>query len=333
MTGVPSTRTDRALLRPSGESDTESVHDCGATGVGEDTSLRIDCVWRLDLAHALQTTLNPRHALEIFARHGAAIVAHDAVAFVASKPALRVTCGRPGLCRHHVDLRLAGRCLGRLTFSRRHPFGRREIASLEAMSSDLARPLDNALRHREAQEAATRDPLTGAANRNLLGRMLEQEVSLVRRHGGVLALLMVDVDHFKQVNDCFGHTTGDRSLVSVANCIAGCVRSSDTLFRYGGEEFCMLLPRTGARGAWRLAERVREAVRVLRIPAGSETIRLTASVGVASLAPGDDAADLLRKADAALYRAKRNGRNRVSALAPEPRRVRTSPTGIRQSPT
>ena len=326
-----STTTDRALLCPSGGKDSESVRHAGDAAGREDPALRIDCAWRLVLARAFLTTLDPRRTLEIFARRSTAIVAHDAVAFAASKPALRLTCGRPGPCRQRIELRLARRSLGHLTFSRRRPFEAREVAALEAMSADLAHPLDNALRHREAREAATRDFLTGAANRELLERMLDREVSLVRRHGGALALLMVDVDYFKQVNDRFGHATGDRSLVAVANCIAGCVRSSDTLFRYGGEEFCVLLPRTGARGAWRLAERVRKAVGALQVPAGIETIRLTASLGVASLASGDGAGDLLRKADAALYRSKQSGRNRVSALASEPRRIRTSPPEIRQS--
>ena len=295
--------------------------------------LRIDCAWRLALAYAFQTTLDPRRTVEIFAQRSTAIVAHDAVAFAASRPVLRVTCGRPEACRHRIELRHAGRSLGQLTFSRRRPFGLREVAALEAMSADLAFPLDNALRHREVREAATRDFLTGAANRGLLERMLQREVSLVRRHGGALALLMADVDHFKQINDRFGHVTGDGSLVAVADCIAGCVRGSDTLFRYGGEEFCVLLPRTGARGAWRLAERVRNAVGALRIPAGTDTIRLTVSLGVAALACGDQATDLLRKADAALYRSKRSGRNRVSAPILETRLVPTFPSRIRQTRT
>ncbi len=296
-----------------GKHDSESVRGFGPVTGKADPALRIDCAWRLALARAFLTTLDPRRTLEVFARHSAEIVAHDAVEFTAATPALRMSCGRPGPCRHLVELRLAGRGLGHLTFSRRRPFEADEITALETMSGDLALPLDNALRHREAREAATRDPLTGAANRGQLARMLEREVGLVRRHGGALALLMVDIDHFKGINDRFGHATGDRSLVAVADCIAGCVRGSDVLFRYGGEEFCVLLPRTDARGAWRLAERVREAVGALRIPAASEAIRLTASLGVASLAAADDAADLLRKADAALYRSKRSGRNRVCA--------------------
>ena len=274
----------------------------------------IDCAWRLDLAHALQVTQDPERTVDIFARHCARIVAHDRVAFTApgTAPAAEGS-GRPDAGRHDIDLRLENRLLGTLRFTRHHAFRAAEAQSLEAMSADLARPLDNALRHREAREAATRDPLTGAATRALLEDTLEREVKLVHRHGDALALLMIDVDRFKGINDRFGHPAGDRCLATIAECISHRIRSSDILFRYGGEEFCVLLPRTGVRGARRLAERVRTAVDALRIPAGEGTIHPTISLGVSAVVPGDRAAELLAKADAALYRAKRNGRNRVSA--------------------
>ncbi len=279
----------------------------------EDPTQRIDCAWRLGLAHALQTTLEVGRTVELFAQHSARIVAHDALTLSVPRAGLHLTRGRPGARRHRVELALEDHFPVRLTFSRRPPFDAREVRALEAMSADLARPLDNALRFREACRAATRDPLTGAANRACLDRMLEREVRLVRRHGDPLALLMVDVDRFKQVNDRFGHLAGDRCLAAIARCISGCIRRSDALFRYGGEEFCVLLPRTGGRGARRLAERVRDATGRLRIPSGAETIRLSVSLGVAALGPGDGAADLLGRADSALYRAKRAGGNRVSA--------------------
>ena len=274
----------------------------------------IDCAWRLALAHALQVTQDPERTVDIFARHCARIVAHDRVAFTApgTAPAAGGS-GRPGAGRHDIDLRLEDRLLGTLRFTRRHAFRAAEVRALEAMSADLARPLDNALRHREAREAATRDPLTGAATRALLEDTLEREVRLVHRHGDALALLMIDVDRFKDINDRFGHPAGDRCLVTIAECISRRIRSSDILFRYGGDEFCVLLPRTGRRGARRLAERLRAAVDALRIPAGEGTIHPTISLGVAAVVSGDRAAELLAKADAALYRAKRKGRDRVSA--------------------
>ena len=317
MTGMLPIVTDRATLRPDRAGPTDRSRASGSPFGDKQSALPVDCAWRLELAHALHTTLELPRMVEILGRHGAAIVDHDAVAFAASDAAVRVVCGRPGTCLHRVHLRLAERSIGHLSFSRRRPFELSEIATLEAMCADLAHPLDNALRHREAHEAATRDPLTGASNRGLLECMLGREVGLVRRHGGTLALLMIDIDRFKQVNDRFGHAAGDRSLVAVAACIAGCIRGSDTLFRYGGEEFCVLLPRTGTRGAWRVAERIRRAIGSLRIPAGTQDLRLSASLGAASLTPGDGAADLLREADAALYRSKQSGRDRISICTSE----------------
>ena len=302
----------------------------GAPGpAGEDPALRMDCEWRLGLAHALHTSLEVERLVEIFVHHSARIVACDALELsVAGAPALaargRPVCvfrtGRPAGHRHRVDLVLEGLAPGRITFSRRRPFAASETRALDAMAADLVHPLGNALRYREARQAAARDPLTGAANRSGLSRALEREIGLARRHGSALALCMVDVDRFKRINDRFGHLAGDRSLRAVAACIAGCIRDSDMLFRYGGEEFCIVLSRTGAGGARRLAERVRAAVHALRIPAGSETLRLTVSLGVASLSPGESAAALVEKADAALYRSKRAGRNTVSAPAAEPDR-------------
>ena len=313
MKGGPLTTSGRSALRGHEDHDSQPMCPPAAATCRNAPTLRIDCAWRLGLAHALQTTLDVERTLELFAKHCATIVAHDAFAFTASDSSTSVTRGIPGSCRHRIHLELAERSLGRIVFWRRRPFEAGEIRALEEMTIDLAHPLDNALRYREAREAATRDPLTGAGNRGHLERTLQREMSLVRRHGGALSLLMIDMDHFKRINDRFGHSIGDRSLVAVADCAAGCVRDSDALFRYGGEEFCVLLPRTGTHGAWRLAERMREAIGTLRIPVGGETIRLSASLGVASLAPGEGAAELLRKADVALYRSKRSGRNTVSA--------------------
>ena len=313
MKGGPLASSGRSALRGREDHDSQPVCPPAAATSRNAPTLRVDCAWRLGLAHALQTTLDVERTLELFAKHCTTIVAHDALAFTASHSATSVTCGVPGACRHRIHLELAERSLGRIVFWRRHPFQAGEIQALEEMTTDLAHPLDNALRYREARDAATRDPLTGAGNRGHLERTLQREMSLVRRHGGALSLLMIDLDHFKRINDRFGHSIGDRSLAAVADCAAGCVRDSDALFRYGGEEFCVLLPRTGTHGAWRLAERLREAIGTLHIPVGGETIRLSASLGVASLAPGEDAAELLRKADVALYRSKRSGRNTVSA--------------------
>ena len=292
-----------------------------APGAREGAAFPGGCGPRLALARALQTTLEVERLIAIFARHGARLVPHDGVEFTASATGPRVRIGERAPHRHVREVRLGGRRLGRVAFSRRHAFTARERRVVERLLEDLRHPLHNALRYHEALRAAARDPLTGLGNRSGLEAALARETALARRHGGALSVLMADLDRFKQVNDRFGHPAGDRVLRAVARCIAGCVRRSDLVFRYGGEEFCVVLGRTGPEGALRLARRVREAVGALRLPAGAGTLRVGVSLGVASWSPGEDAAAVIGKADAALYRAKRAGGDTVrprSGGAPGP---------------
>ena len=287
-------------------------------GAREEAACPAECGRRLALARALQTTLEVEGLIAIFARHGARMVAHDGIEFTAPDAGPRVCVGEPAPHRHVREVTLGGRRLGRIAFSRRRAFTARERRIQERLVEDLLHPLHNALRYREALLAAARDPLTGLGNRRGLEAALARESGLARRHGDPLSLLMVDVDRFKRINDRFGHLAGDRVLRAVARCIAGCARRSDLVFRYGGEEFCVVLGRTGPEGARRLAGRVRAAVGALRLPMGSGTLRISVSLGVASRSPGEDPAALIGKADLALYRAKRAGGDTVRPAPPAP---------------
>ncbi len=165
---------------------------------------------------------------------------------------------------------------------------------------------------------ASRDGLTGLANRRTLDERLAQEWRLAARLDAPLAMLMVDIDHFKQFNDCGGHPAGDQCLKTVAAAIARQSREQDLAARFGGEEFALLLPHTDLRGALQVAERARAAVFNLAIEHGGSPIgRVTVSVGCAALFPkrGEEHSALVQAADAALYRAKRSGRNRVESCA------------------
>ena len=172
-------------------------------------------------------------------------------------------------------------------------------------------PLRNALLYREALRSAHRDPLTGLNNRRCLQETLRRETELAHRHGNPLSLIVLDIDHFKAVNDRHGHDVGDLALRAVAQCAAGCVRGSDMLFRFGGEEFVILLTNTDRDGALLLAERVRTAVEAMECATDMQSLRLTASLGVAGLQAGEREDQLFKRADKALYRAKEEGRNRV----------------------
>jgi len=164
------------------------------------------------------------------------------------------------------------------------------------------------------QDMNMHDGLTGVHNRRYLDHRLDVELERFRRYGRPLSVLLLDVDHFKAVNDRHGHTVGDVVLKGVAAALVARVRKSDLVARYGGEEFCCLLPETPREGALREAERLREAVAAVRHAGAEGELSVTVSIGVAEAATGDAAEVLLRRADAGLYEAKRTGRNRVVVL-------------------
>jgi diguanylate cyclase (GGDEF)-like protein len=164
-------------------------------------------------------------------------------------------------------------------------------------------------------EAGVMDALTGLCNRRNLLERLEAELAHAVRHGRELCLLMLDIDHFKRVNDTHGHLAGDEVLRQVAQALAAKIRKGDFLARYGGEELVVVARDTSLEGAAILAERLRAAVEALVVPYEDRILRVTTSIGVASLATLGDApfvVGLIAQADEELYRAKHAGRNRVS---------------------
>jgi diguanylate cyclase (GGDEF)-like protein len=166
---------------------------------------------------------------------------------------------------------------------------------------------------------ATTDALTGVANRRSLLRRAEHEFRRARRYGRPMALLLLDIDHFKRVNDTWGHFAGDEALKALCGVCLGSLRSSDLLGRLGGEEFAVLLPEAGVRDACGTAERIRQTVEELAVEWHGRTIRMTVSIGVATIeSPDADIYALMRRADLALYTAKDVGRNRVVLCADEP---------------
>lgn len=163
-------------------------------------------------------------------------------------------------------------------------------------------------------ELSLRDPLTGLANQRHFRAVLAREIEIVARSGNSALLLMLDIDHFKQVNDTHGHLTGDKVLQAVARCISACVRPQDTVARYGGEEFAIVMPDCQAAYGEAVAERIRQSVAALTIVVSPVlSLQVTASVGGA-FAPMwvRSTTDLwIERADTQLYLAKAQGRNRV----------------------
>jgi diguanylate cyclase len=158
------------------------------------------------------------------------------------------------------------------------------------------------------------DPLTGLGNRKYFDRMIEMAVQTALANGEQLSLLMFDIDHFKSFNDSYGHLTGDQVLRLVGMSLKQTIKGQDITARYGGEEFAVVLPNTALRQALTVADHIRRAVmaKELKKKSTGEILgRVTISVGVSILKPGDDPDALIERADACLYAAKRNGRNRV----------------------
>jgi len=171
-------------------------------------------------------------------------------------------------------------------------------------------------------EASSRDALTGLYNRFYVLDKIESELNRATRHGCPTSLLMIDIDHFKQVNDSWGHPTGDHVLQTVGQVLRDSCRVYDTPGRFGGEEFCVLLPETKMEGTSIVAERIRQRLELTPLQVdGNASIRVTASIGVAIMSDQSDdspwsASSLIDRADKALYAAKRGGRNRVELWSP-----------------
>jgi diguanylate cyclase (GGDEF)-like protein len=187
----------------------------------------------------------------------------------------------------------------------------RTVANLEAAQTEILR------QNGELERLASRDPLTGCLNRRAFYALFEKAFAESREHGSELCCVMVDIDDFKRVNDQFGHAVGDQAIQAVANCLSAGLRLTDTVGRYGGEEFCLMFPRTTLAEATDLAERLRirvgtEAGSRLRMVSG---LTLTVSIGVSTIAFGARTPlELIDQADKALYAAKEGGRNCVMAL-------------------
>ena len=235
---------------------------------------------------------------------GDALASHEAR--VAQVP--RAVLAVPILREHHL--------LGLVTAvdPEEGAFSDDDVESLSALAVQAGVAIENARLHRVVERQAVTDALTGLANRRQFYEVLGREYERAQRFGQPVSLILLDIDDFKQINDSRGHLAGDAVLHSVAATVAEVIREIDLASRYGGEEFAVLLPQTGPEGAAHLAERLRSEIAARSIRFGTEEISgVTASFGVAA-GPDDQMTqiDLIASADAALYQAKREGKNHVT---------------------
>jgi len=209
-----------------------------------------------------------------------------------------------------VPLIARGERVGAVTATSAKPraFDTNNLELIRFIAMTIALDIENVRLHR----VAVTDPLTGAFNREFLLQRLPQEIETAIDRDRALSIAMVDVDHFKSVNDHYGHGIGDVVLSEVARRLRGAIRGGDLLVRYGGEEFLAVLPRADAGRAWEVGERMRQRVceRAFEVGDGLALL-LRVSVGIAQWRTGELMPDLIERADTALYGAKDRGRNRV----------------------
>jgi diguanylate cyclase (GGDEF)-like protein len=265
------------------------------------------------LAALLQTTIEIEPLFELFFGQVKSLLRLGSCHFVNQTKGIELKLG--SISAHNCDysLNIQRQYLGKISFTRKHRFSETELALLEDLLTTLVYPLRNTINYRDALDQALRDPLTGLGNRVALDNSLEYQWQMAQRYGQDLGVLMIDIDFFKKINDSYGHNIGDDVIKHVAESIKVTTRKTDMVFRYGGEEFLVLLNKTTILGSSIIAERIRENIENLNlVGAKGQLIKVTASLGGTHLKAGSSKTKLVQEADEALYLAKEQGRNCVT---------------------
>lgn len=191
-------------------------------------------------------------------------------------------------------------------------FNDSNIVFASALANEASVALENARLFREVERLSLTDPLTGLKNRRGFEGNARRSIDIAIRYKHPLSVMMLDIDHFKRVNDTYGHATGDKVLAGIALICRQVMRTTDLIARFGGEEFCFLFPETPAEKAFSLAERIRTSISAVIFEADAQSFSVTVSIGISEcISTGDSLENLLVRSDEALYKAKNTGRNRV----------------------
>lgn len=263
------------------------------------------------ISSVLQTTLEIEQLVTLFSQQIKPAIPHDGFSYHNDPLGLAVHFGKK--CKHQSQYRLLvnGDPLGEISLHRSWEFSAEDNKIFEYTLCGLVYPLRNAIKYRQALYAAHKDALTGVNNRSTLEENLNREVKLATRYNRHLSMIVLDIDNFKAINDNYGHSFGDTVIVETVKRIMTCIRSTDIVFRYGGEEFVILLSNTDIEGATFLAERIRQAVCDSPISDEKNQSLVTISLGTTEFRKGEINADFFTRADAAMYEAKHNGKNQV----------------------
>ncbi|MBU2704640.1 GGDEF domain-containing protein [Zooshikella marina] len=266
---------------------------------------------RLQFIQKLQSSLEIDTLIQQLFNTINGLIELDGLTYLHKEYDLTIHCGKT---KHHsCSYRIITETdqLGEIIGYRQQRFTEEELTCLEDLLQYVVCPLRNALQYRSAIQAALYDPLTGAGNRIALDNALHRELQVCKREKQPLSLLVLDLDYFKQINDSYGHSAGDYVLKQTVACLHNSLRNVDMVFRYGGEEFIVLLSKTSKKAAAVVAERLRKSIEDMQCQYNNIAIPLTASLGTSTLEAKDTIQDLFNRADQALYRAKASGRNVV----------------------
>ncbi len=263
----------------------------------------------LELANKLHSTLDMDQLITLFKLDITPILNLDDVIYRLPEDNSTINAKGRHLLSYQLVLHQKG--LGEITMIRRTRFSNDELHFIEQVLVALLAPLNNALNYQQALNLASLDPLTGIYNRYAMENMVSREIELTQRNNTPLSMIALDIDYFKKVNDSYGHAAGDCVLKHLTECVHQCTRTTDAMFRYGGEEFILLLNNTDLFGAQELAERIRKNIEQTPYIYDGKSIKITASIGISTFIENDTSSDFFKRADKALYRAKSAGRNQV----------------------
>jgi len=267
---------------------------------------------RLDLAMSLQMSLDLDWVLNTFMEHIHAYLMFDGFAYRNETTTTQIIQARQKGHSCTYNLHLEEIDLGRLEIFRGRKFSESELVMLENLLTMLVYPLRNAIQFKQAITLAHRDALTGVNNRTTFDDALGREISLAHRHDHDFSLLIIDIDFFKKINDTYGHQAGDAALKRVAATIQKSIRATDMLFRYGGEEFVVLIGNTDREKSYLIADRILNSVRQIEMQVSEQSLDLTVSIGMACLNMEDTGESLFERADSAMYCAKNDGRDQIN---------------------
>lgn len=257
----------------------------------------------------LQTSLNLDDVIVLFHKEISKVFDFDSFHYQQQGVQCDISFGSRSHHACNYRLEMNNVWLGELTLTRRSKFDDADLQVLEDLLCKLIYPVRNCLLFREAQALALQDKLTGLHNRGAFDTSLKREIDLAHRQLIPMSLLVLDIDNFKVINDTYGHSSGDSALKLLANTITKTIRTSDLAFRYGGEEFSLILNNTDTDSASLLAERLRIAASQIICSDGKRHYSFSISIGVAQLCCGEQGQNLFDRADKALYQAKKSGRN------------------------